>query len=191
MKEKINFKNVVATLLFAYMIGVVGLMVFNYSTAVKSVELTDTKENIAKLNELKKEADNIRNVECRNIINELIQKYEYTSYNGEISLKEFYLGAIHKGEVILNYYPKAKEACYISEDDNEKYNFPYSFIYAQIPDDEIMKEYVFQYELHLKDYFTRDVLDTRLAGVEYQIQRKNELMLISNIIEMEREKGEL
>ena len=191
MKEKIIFKNVVATLLFAYMIGVVCLMIFNYSTAVRSVELTDTKENIAQLNELKIEAENIKNVECRNVVNELIQKYEYTSYNGEISLKDFYLGAIHKGEVILGYYPKAKEACYISDDDNAKYNFPYTFTYAQIPDDEIMKEYVFQYELHLKDYFTRDVLDTRLAGVEYQIQRKNELTLISNIIEMEREKGEL
>jgi hypothetical protein len=191
MKEKINLKTIVATLLFAYMIGVVCLMIFNYNTAVKSIELHDTKENIIQLNELSKEAENVKNTACREKIEELIQKYEDTSYQGEISLKDFYLGAVHKGGSILSYYPIIKEACYISEEDNEKYNFPYLFTFALLPDDEIMKEYVFQYELHLKDYFTRDVLDARLAGIEYQIERKNELMIISKLIEMEREKGEL
>ena len=191
MKEKINVKNFISTLLTAYMVIVACLVIFNYSTAVKSVDLFDSQDNIELLNDLKQEAYYIRNTQCRDIINELIQKYEDTSYNGKTSLKSFYISAVKKGDSIISYYPRLREACYISDEEGQKYNFPYLFTSALTPDDEIMKEFIFQYELHVKDYFTRDVLDFQIANVEYQIQRKSELAIISSLIEMERDKGEL
>ena len=61
MKEKINVKNFISTLLTAYMVIVACLVIFNYSTAVKSVDLFDSQDNIELLNDLKQEAYYIRN----------------------------------------------------------------------------------------------------------------------------------
>ena len=191
VKEKLNAKNIVFVILSSYMVIVLFVVLLNYFTAIKSIELYDNQDNIELLNSYKTEVDNIKNEACRQAVNGFIQKYEVTSYDGEISLQDFYKNVIQHGGSPLAFYPNLREACNISPEEAEKYNLSILFLTAAVQDDAIMSKYVFQYELHIKDYYLRDLMEGQLANVDYTIQRKNELSIISNIIELERDRGAL
>jgi len=189
MKEKLSAKNVISVILCSYMIIVVLVMLLNYFTVVKSIELHDTPENIELLESYKKEVDKISNESCRKNVYALINKYEKTSYDGEISLQDYYKGEIQNGGAVLNYFSKIKDACDISEEEIEKYNLKELFLSSAIQFDQIAEKYVFQYELHIKDYYLREVLSVQLFPAEYLIQRNGMLSIISSIIELERDRG--
>lgn len=66
----------------------------------------------------------------------------------------------------------------------EKYNLPLKVMTASIQQDELFHRYYFQYEINIKDIFTRQIVEADLTNVEYTIRKGLELEVISNLIEI-------
>ncbi len=163
-------------------------MIVNISLSSSSVELHDDKENIKKLNTLKQEVLLLEDNSCSNVVNELIKYYEKTSYDGMVNLKELYDSKIDNSG-FLGYYTDLKDSCNLTEEDNDKYSFSDLFITTTIQNEEIYQRYLYQYELGVKDLYFRSVVEPNLNNTEYRIRKKSELKIISNVIEMVKERG--
>ena len=188
MDKKEIIKNTIMYIGCFYILIITGIIILNYCTATKSIEINDNEDNLKLLEEYKKEVNNISDLACRNSINDFIKQYERTSFNGKINLKDWYK-VITKEDAILSYYSKIKESCKITNEESNRFNLPYLFLSSSIQNEEILQKSYFQYELHLKDYFLRNIADTYLYGVEYNLQRQGSRIIISNLIQMEKERN--
>ena len=182
---KKRMKGFIFSVSIFYSIIVLFFMVINLCNAVTSVELIDSKENKTKLTSYKQEILVLDQNSCTNVINNLINYYEQTSYNGEISLKEMY--NLGNKTSLLSFYSLVKNQCKLSEKTTEKYNFPTKFLAASIQQDELFHRYYFQYELNIKDVFTRNIVEASMTSVEYKIRKNLELEIISDLIEIMKE----
>ena len=186
MKEKI--KNIILTISEYYAVVTVLLMIFKINNIVDTVELTDSKENINKLNEYKEKYALLDKNSCTKLIGDVITHYEDTSYNGKVKLKDMWDYDGNNG--LLSYYLKIKETCNFDDKILEEYNLPSKFLTASIQRDELYQRFYFEYELGFVDVYMRDIAAATLSSVEYNINRKNELEIIESLIEIY-SKGEI
>ena len=184
MKENIK-KMIVGSFIF-YCAIIVILMLFNYSNAIVEIELSDSVENIETLNNYKNQVQLLEQNKCTNIISELIDYYEKTSYDGMVNVKEMYDFASEN--VFLSFFSKIKEKCSLSDEDMDKYNLPVKFISYQMPQEHLYQKNMFQYELGLNDILMRNIAEPSLIGTEYNISKKIQLEIIDNLIEIYNER---
>ena len=85
-KEK--FKSIILNLSIFYMLVVSALVLFNIATAVSEIELNDSEENKAKIEELRLLNNSLKQDKCTEIINDMIDYYNDTSYNGSVKLNQ-------------------------------------------------------------------------------------------------------
>lgn len=179
-----KLKRYIFIISITYSVLIIFFMIFNICNSVSHIELYDSEDNIQKLNILKKEINNLENNDCKLIINELVNYYEKTSYNGLIKLKDIYDVEQDKG--LLSYYVKSVEKCSINESNIKKYNLPFKFLTASIQQNELLQNYYFQYELNFKDIITRYIVEPDIHNVEYKISKTLQLEIITNLIEISR-----
>ena len=179
MKEKL--KNYLFGISIFYSTIIILLITLNTITSTNTIELYDLKENKTKLNEYKNEISLLEQNSCTTTINQIINYYEKTSYNGEVDLKKFYNQGLE--ESILSLYMNAKENCNLTEDDIEYYNFPTKVLATTIWQEELLKNHYFQYELTFKDIFTRSIVEPEISNIEYKISKNLQLEIIRDLIE--------
>ena len=184
---KKNLKNILFTISIFYSLVVVVLMCITINDLVTEVELHDLDENKEKLIEYKEKLSKLPQNSCVEIINDLINHYEETTYDGKVNLNEIYIN--QEDNSLLSYYQKVKESCNITEEKETKYNLPAKFITASIQWDELYKRYYFQYEIEIPDYMIRLIVDPEITNVEYQINRSMELEIIASLIEIASEEA--
>lgn len=171
-----------------YIISICFLMIMNMGLSVSKIELYDSDENKEKLAELKEELLVLESNSCTTVIDEMIVYYEKTSYDGVVELKAMYDIENPDSMSFLNYYLKLKDNCNITDEDNEKYDFPNLFITSTIQNEAIYQRYLYQYELGLKDLYFRAIAEPNINNVEYLIRKRAEIKVISNAIEMVKER---
>ena len=176
MKEKI--KKTVFSISIFYVVIVLVLMLISYFNATTSIELVNNEENIKELNKLKKELTSLENNSCTKEISKMIEYSENTSYNGKVNLKKVYENLDSKID-----YEKLFKVCDVTKE--EKDNLSNLFITNMVLEEELYShKYMFQYELGIKDFYSRMVNEPGINSVEYNIIKKNELSIISNLIEI-------
>lgn len=180
MKEKI--KKILFNTAIFYSLFIVILMIITMFKISSTIELNDTYENKKKIIEYKEKVENLDQNECTKVINDVIEHYENTSYDGEVNLKIRFDKIMDKG--ILSYYFDAQEKCNISEEEKEEHKLSLRFLTAQIQMEEIFQRYYFQYELNMKDLFFRLIVEPNLSSVEYKINRETILEIIESLIEI-------
>lgn len=183
MKDKIKYIIFITSIIYSLI--VMFLLTFNTLSLVDDVELYDAEENIIKLNNYKQKVKLLENNNCTNEINKIINYYEKTSYNGRVNLKDMYNYSMENG-TLLNHYIELKENCNLSESNIEKYNLSLKVMAASIQEDELYHKFYFQYEINIKDIFTRNIAEANLMNVEYRIKKGLELEIISNLIEIQK-----
>ena len=176
MKEKI--KKMIFTIAIIYSIVVVVLMLYSYNTSTNMMEFNDDSENINLLNEYKKDLINIKDSICKNALNDLIEHYEKTSYNGIVNLKDKYLSE----DVPLKYATAIIKDCNLN--DNIRKNIAFKVLTASVQSDEILKELYFQYEIKMPDINNRSIMETNLYAIRYTINRQNQLEIIKMLIDV-------
>lgn len=169
-----------------YMIIVTLSALINLNNSVSYVYLKDSKENKASLEKLKNQTKKVNNEKCRNAINQLINKYEDTSYNDKVNLKELY----NENPTYLLLYMTIKKDCKITKKEEKDYNLPSLLLNAQIDDEKLFQNYMFQYELNFKDTYSREMLEIDLIQIQYKLQRETLLHSISHLLEIEKNRGE-
>ena len=178
MKEKI--KNIILITSITYSIIIIVAMFFTPLNMTTTIELYDNENNINELKEYKKQLATMDKNECTKVISDLITYYEATSYKGKINLKDKYNYEFNN--IYLNYYEPIKNNCNIPKEDEDK--LPIKFITASIQNDELFQKYIYQYELNFKDYYTRLDTEASMESVEYNINRKSQLEIISYLINL-------
>ena len=171
MKEKI--KKIIFNISIFYVVIVLVLMLISYFNATSSIELVNSEENIKELNKLKKELTSLENNSCTKEISKMIEYSENTSYNGKVNLKE-------KWNDFNSYidYSKLLKSCDVSEEENNIRNL---IVTNMVLEEEIYYEkYKFQYELGIKDFYSRMINESDIKSTEYNIVKKNEINIISN-----------
>ena len=180
MKNKL--KSIILGISIVYSFMVLILMLLSFNTAVTTVELVDIEENILKLNNYQNEVNKLEQNSCTKVIKDLINYYEETSYNGKVKLKDIYDFGFEKS--FLSFFGEMKNNCNLTEEELNKYNFPTKFLTTSVQQDELLKNYYFQYELSFKDFFTRSIVEPTLLITEYKINRSFQLEIIDNLIEI-------
>lgn len=178
-------KNKVKSILFSfgtfYMIIVVILMLFTYCNMKTNLELSSNDEYKNELKQYKEMINNLENSKCKNYMNTLVAKVEKDISVGEISLKDYYDNMI-RNDSLLAYYAKASEECEsITTEKMQEMNMPTKFLTPGIIGDEILNNYIYQYELSVLDKKTRDINETNLIPVENNIKANIELEIIKDL----------
>ena len=176
MKEKI--KKIIFNISIFYVVIVLVLMLISYFNATTSIELVNNEENIKELNKLKKELTSLENNSCTKEISKMIEYSENTSYNGKVNLKKVYENLDSKID-----YEKLFKVCDVTKE--EKDNLSNLFITNMVLEEELYShKYMFQYELGIKDFYSRMINESDIKSTEYNIVKKNEINIISNLIEI-------
>ena len=176
MKKKIM--NSLLIISIAYSIIIIVLMLCSYSTSINIIEFNDSNDNIKMLNNYKEELKNIESSACKNALSELINHYEETSFNGDVDLKNMYLndkGVLHYATAIFN-------DCNLT--DENKTSIGIKIITASIQFDEVLETLKFQYEIRVPDLSNRSILEVGLNTIRYNINRKNQLEAIKELIDI-------
>lgn len=186
MKEKI--KNSLFCISIFYSIMILVLIIFNINSMVTAIDLSDSEKNKSKLQEYKNMIANFEPNSCTNVINEIIDYYESTSYDGEVKLRYIY-----NQDSLLKFFTKVKDNCNLTDDDIEDYHLPTKFLASSIFIEELFQPYYFQYELTVKNSVIRNFIEPAINNTEYALSKSLQLELISDLIEivnMEEHKNE-
>ena len=185
MKEKI--KDFLLHFLIIYVVFIVVGGVIQLITYPEEIKLNDSEENKEKYTELKREAELILDDnECHNTIKEMINNYEKTSFNGKININKYfydenfvpYVGfALSLKDNCNNYQAKINE-----ENINGKI-VANALIFERI----FNGSKIFSYEISIKDIFAREIYGTGIEAAEYDMERKLELEIIKELLEIVKE----
>ena len=190
MKEKIKLM-VLGAFVF-YVLGVIGLIVYNGLSYNDSFYISDNDEFNKRLISYKQKLSSMKKNACTASINNLISYYEKTNFTGHVKYSDYFKQGFNDDEKIkflASFYADTKNACKLSDEVIEKYNFKSLFLGGSIQFDEIMQNNFYGYELNLKDKFFRDIAEPSLAYYEYELNRSSILAIISNLIEISSKDG--
>lgn len=179
MKE--NIKKILLIVSMFYSVIVIVLMLFNMSNMVTSVDLHDTEDNKTKIKQYKNELSLLEKNNCTNVINEMIEYYEKTSYSGKVDLKKMYEDNYSKS--FLSFYMDVRNECSLSDSFAQENKLPTKFLTEMMHREELYQRYLFQYEINIKDTFMRNIAAADITNIEYRISKDTELEIISILID--------
>lgn len=175
-KIKIMFSN----FSICYMIIVIIL-------TINSVLSTSTKINIAKINSLSKDyqdleirINNLESGKCKSTLNKLLNISKNNTFQGEINLRE--MNKIIKKNKIISEYINAKKNCNIPDKVADKLGI-YA-VSAATTYDNIINEHLFDYELKILDKETRLIGNSTYTNIRFRTAKMQEIELINKIIEV-------
>ncbi len=186
MKE--NIKNVILYFSIFYMIVIIVLSIISYGSMVTVIELSTSDEYLKELNTYKEKVNNLKDSTCKDYLNKLVNRVEKDVVKENLNLKEYY-EELSKEDNFLMYYSEGKDKCNILNDEvlHEK-DMPLMYLTSAIQNSEIVKEHMYQYELSLKDYKTREINIMSLVSVENNIKVRNEIKIIKELFSIISEK---
>ena len=182
MKEKL--KNAFLGCSVIYVISITLLVICNFLTASKTIDLKDSDDNLKKLSELKTEMNLLEESECKNLINDFIKYYEKTSYDGVVVIKDMY--ELVMDENLLSYYMEVDNACNVSAS-NINHTLANKVVASSLQMDRIFVKDFFKYEITLKDKFNRMIIEPSFYNQEYIISKYNQLEIIETLINLVKE----
>jgi len=189
MKEKIKYLLFYGSMF--YTILVVVLMLISLFSATTTIELYDNENNLVKINQYKEELLKLGDNNCTKVINKMINFYENTSYNGEVELKSIWDYFVNVEDGYLHYVGEVRDNCNLTYEQMQELDFPSKFVNISVNTDKMFQPYYFQYELSLKDKLSREVMEFNTLNLDYSMRKKDELELISTLIELEKKGDEI
>ena len=180
MKEKI--KNFMFWLLISYSVLFVVFFVFNMFSINTKIELSDNATNLERYNELIERVSNLEESSCSLLLNEMLDAYGKTSFDGEIDLRDFY-EMYWKGTSFLSFYMPIKEKCGISNEVMIELGMPMDSINSISYFDNIYMDNMFDYELKITDYTIRTIAEPSIRQLEYQTCKSSELDMIEKVLD--------
>ena len=185
MKERI--KSFLLHFLIIYILFVLITSIYTLITYSTTIKLSDTKENINLLNKYKSEADTILNDNaCHKSIKNMISFYEKTSYNGIIDRNNFDFSWNAKTPISMGSELVAN--CDIYRDRFNEENIIGKIVASSLLFEEVFyMPNQFKYEISFKDIFSRELYEGNIINAEYNSERKLELEIIKELLEIVKE----
>ena len=180
MKEKIKTFLFNGLIFYSLIISI--LIVVNMFNIRTEIELNDNDSNLRRFNTLKERVSKLEENSCSILLNEMVDAYETTSFNGDVKLARLY-EMYWEGPSFLQFYMQIKEKCNMTDEvmkelgiDNDSIN---SITYV---DNTIMNN-MFNYELKIRDYAVRGIAEASISQLEYQTCKSSELDMIEKVLD--------
>lgn len=180
MKEKI--KIFLLNGLICYSIIILFLMIMNIFNFKYEIELYDNEANNHEIISLKKRVNKLDDSSCKNVLNDMINVYEQTSYDGKVELTELYK-QYWDGPSFLAFYNEIKEQCNITDDEMKGLNFPHYTINSILYMEEIVPKYMMQYEINIKDLNIREISEPNTINLSYGNSKESQLIMIETLLD--------
>ena len=181
MKNKI--KEFLLIISVFYGIVIVILMAITYFQMNDSIELETPQSFYTNMERYKKAADNIENENCKQEVNHLISGIEQFDLNGKTTAKD-YFNRLFSSDRTTYRYEELLKACSISTEEAETKGLTHALLTSMIQRDEILRSYLFQYELSLKDFYARSVIEPNYQNVENTIKSQMEADAVRIVLEI-------
>ena len=198
MKE--NTRNIIAALGLTFMLFMTFGFIYKYCTAIKTLELKDSEENIKQLNVYKTEANKITNEKCKDAVNNLIEHYEKTSFNGDVSISNLKTGFLvyddgftHSsitGQIFSSLFDNCLKKVEKDEETKMIIEINNSYNITQGLEEELVRPLGTSQFAIGSSFYVYDYAYSPLAPVIYDLHRTNYLDLIDNVIKYEKVRGE-
>lgn len=176
-----NVKKYLFNFLICFCICIIVLTIYNIFNFKSEIYLSSNDENNIKYNLLKERINNLDDSSCSLLLKDMISTYEKTVYNGEVKLKDIY-DVYYEGSSFFPYYSLIQEKCNISKEEMENMDMPFEFTNSVTFIENIVSKYLFQYEISIKDKFSRDIAESSIIGIEYQTCKKSQLSIIEKVL---------
>ena len=191
MKEKI--KNYMFYGLITYSILIITLTILNITNMNKIIEVSDSYENLTKINNLKSKIETLPENACKTLLNDMIKSYENTSFmqyitndeknQNSTNLTNTKLNEIYwEGSSFLSYYQRVINDCNINEGLMKSLNMPFYFVNSTSFIDNLVSKKMFDYELKIKDIWMRELAESNRMNMDYKLSKQNEIIIIENIL---------
>ena len=176
-----NIKDYILIISFSF-IAIIVFLIFSLFINKKTyVELSTPEDVVSDFNMLKDNIKEVKNEKCRNSLNELLNNYIDTSFEGKVKMIDFY-NYISTYDII-KYYKVIKEDCNISDELIKKYNIDNRYLVEMSLSDEMLLPYFYQFELSFHDrasvYYYPDIVQ-----MTYTTLKNNEVQLINDYLHL-------
>ena len=148
-----------------------------------SIELETPQSFYTNMEKYKKEVDNIQNETCKQEVNLLITGIEEFDLNGKTTAREYFNKLFSPNSTTYRYQDLLK-ACSISNEEAEARGLTSALLTAMLQRDEVMRSYWFQYELNLKDMYTRMIIEPDYKNLENKIKSGMEEQVVKTVLEI-------
>lgn len=180
MKEKI--KNFMFWLLISYSVLFVIFVLFNMFSIRTKIELSDNETNLKRYDILRERVSKLDESSCSVLLNEMIEAYGKTSFDGEVDLKVFY-DMYWNGPSFLSFYMPIQKKCNMDSEVMGELGMPMDSINSITYVDNTIMNNMFNYELKIKDYTVRGVAEASISQLEYQTCKSSELDMIEKVLD--------
>ena len=180
MKEKI--KNFMFWLLISYSVLFVIFFIFNMFSIRTKIELNDNDTNLKRYANLSERVSKLEESSCSILLNEMIDAYGKTSFDGEIDLNVFY-DLYWNGPSFLSFYMPIQERCNMSSEVMSELGMPMDAVNSITYVDNIIMNNMYNYELKIRDYVVRGISEASISQLEYQTCKTSELDMIEKVLD--------
>lgn len=192
MKEKI--KNLMFYGLIVYSILIVTLTLLNITNMNKTIDVSDSYENLTKIKNLKTKIETLPENTCKSLLNEMIASYENTSFMQHITndntnkksteLTNSKLYEIYwNGPSFLSFYERIIKDCDITKEKMQSMNMPHHVINSTEFIDNIVSDKMFDYEIKITDRTMRKIQESNRLTLDYKLSKQSEIIVIEKILD--------
>lgn len=179
MKDKL--KDFMFYSLLFFSIGVVCLFIVNMLTIKTKVELSDSETNLERWETLRDRVALLPENSCSLVLNNMIDMYKETSFDGEVSIKEL-SDMYYKGTSFIQFYLSIKEECGMSDDVMRGLGLPNDSMNSITYMENFILSHMFSYEFNIKDNLMRGVAEISISNIEYRTCKSSELDMIEKTL---------
>ena len=181
-KIKEYFKKVIFYVSLFFVILVSTLGIIHLLKIDNTIELHDTEVNLIRLDAYKKRIDKIKWSYLKDDVQKLIDRYEATSFDGEVDVIKFFRNFHNEPSAIMSK---------LTEEEKNKYNISSQLLAYFIRYDELFLKKQFQYEILVMDTYSRYLYEPSMNQIKYFSIKSSELNLIDSLITILEERGDL
>ena len=177
MKEKIKYIITIISIFYMIIISILTIITLNNVNNEIDVTMNNFSSDFTNL---RNKLDNIKNKECRDSIEKMIDKSEKYVIKDKLDIKDLY-----KNGSLLPEYGKVLKKCNIKDTNTKKLSF--YILNSMMTQEDYIQNAIYQYELSLKDKETRLIGEISINNLKLNANKNLEIELINKIIEVQNE----
>lgn len=133
----------------------------------------------ARLDNLKKEVELLREGSCKDFLNEYITYIDKGYFEGVVKLKDIY--NYYWNTPSVNYYEMGINNCAIDRETLQNTQIPTKYVTNMVYPDYLLDEYIYQYEFRIKDP-VRLIMEPNTFNLTLNNMRNNQINILEDYI---------
>lgn len=174
-----RFKDLLLSIFIFGSTVVIIFIILSFFNVKRTVDVTNTKSNEIRYNNLKQRVNMLAEGECKTFLNEYIANTDKGYFEGEVKLKKLY--DYYWNYPTMKYYELGKEKCNITQNELDEYGVPGKYLTLMTLPDSLFDKYMFTYELNLKSEL-RNLVEPSIDSLLYSSIRFQQIEILNDYV---------